>query len=149
MRTALALSFLAIIEGYGMAGKRAVVAAFLFLVSACGGGGGGAGSGGTATLGSGKLVFVSGRTGNPEVYVADSSGQQNVTNDPGYDTDAKFSPDGTRIVFGIPFKLHRMNADGPGIAQLTSTPSWEGEFSPSFSADGSRIAYHGSTDGST
>ncbi len=42
-----------------------------------------------------------------------------------------------------------MNADGSGIAQLTSTPSWEGEFSPSFSADGSRIAYHGSTDGST
>lgn len=281
MGTALALSFLAIIEGYGMAGKRAVVAAFLLLVSACGGGGGGTGGGGTATLGSGKLVFVSDRTGNPEVYVADSSGQQNVTNDPADDTDAKFSPDGTRIVFvsdrngnpdvyvmnadgsgvtqltdtagasesspvfspdgteiaferdndiyvmnadgselirasdgmgfywdpafspdgskilvaspirddsstgglfimnangtglaqrlttgsdhrqpvfspdgqtivfEIPFKLHRMNADGSGIAQLTSTPSWEGEFSPSFSADGSRIAYHGSTDGST
>lgn len=74
---------------------------------------------------------------------ADGSGLTNLTNAPGVDTDGKWSPDGSKIVFssnrtGV-YQLYVMNADGSGLEQLT-----DGDRSPAYatwSPDGRRIAY--------
>lgn len=47
-----------------------------------------------------KIVFVSNRDGNPEVYVmnGDGSGQTRLTNSPEWEYAPRWSPDGTRIL---------------------------------------------------
>ncbi len=70
-----------------------------------------------------------------------------LTSDPGYDSDGRWSPDGTRIVFhsdrGAPMKHHTqvfiMDAKGRNLRQLTQGPARNGY--PSWSPDGLRIAY--------
>lgn len=55
------------------------------------------------------------------------------------DEDAKFSPDGQKIVFKRSGQIWTMNADGSGISQLTSTAREKS--GPCFSPDGSRIVF--------
>jgi uncharacterized repeat protein (TIGR01451 family) len=95
--------------------------------------------------GNGKIAFQSLRDGNWEVYSMDpdGSGQTNLTNDPAFDANPAWSPDGTKIAFGTNrdgnFEVYVMNADGSGATNLTNSPSAEG--GPAWSPDGTRIAY--------
>jgi WD40-like Beta Propeller Repeat len=86
-----------------------------------------------------------------EIYVmnADGSGPRtNLTDHPGHDYSASWSPDGSRIVFttdrdGVS-RVYVMNADGSGQTNLSSGLGRDG--SPSWSPDGSRILFVSSRD---
>ncbi len=76
-----------------------------------------------------KIVFVSYRDGNQEIYVmnADGSGRRNLTRHPGHDSDPAWSPDGRKIAFATmregDFEIYVMNADGSGQRNLTRNPA--------------------------
>lgn len=66
-----------------------------------------------------------------------------LTNSPGYDAEAAFSPDGKKIVFTSlrdgDLDLYLMNADGTGLKRLTTERGYDG--GPFFSWDGRTIVY--------
>lgn len=99
----------------------------------------------------GKLVFVSHRDGNAEIYLtnADGSGLVNLTNDPAYDREPAWSPDGTRLVFNSDRsgtgEVWVMNADGSNPTQLTTNDSHGLNFV--WSPDGTKIAWQNYSDG--
>ena len=76
-----------------------------------------------------KVVFVSDRDGNQEIYVinADGSGRRNLTRHPGHDSDPAWSPNGRKIAFATMregnFEIYVMNADGSGQRNLTRNPA--------------------------
>jgi hypothetical protein len=92
-----------------------------------------------------KIVFVSDRDGNDEIYScnADGSNIQRLTNDPQEDEEPGWSPDGTQIAFTSDrsgsFELYIMNADGSNVVNRAFSGNWGG--SPTWSPDGTRIAY--------
>ncbi|MDP6494953.1 MAG: Ig-like domain-containing protein, partial [Dehalococcoidia bacterium] len=73
-----------------------------------------------------RIVFISNRDGNFEIYVmdADGSGQTRLTNNLDWDLDPSWSPDGTKIVFTSyrdwNHKIYVMNADGSGEFRLVN-----------------------------
>ena len=72
---------------------------------------------------------------------ADGSGQTNITNDGGSNTDPTWSPDASRIAFTAGGELAVMNANGTGQDTLTSPGDGFQESEPAWSPDGSRIAF--------
>lgn len=100
-----------------------------------------------------------------DIFVAkrDGTALRNVTNTYGYDAEAAFSPDGSKIVFCstrtgyvksddggyAPVDEHAppenfgeiyvMNADGSGVTRLTESPGYDG--GPFFTPDGTRIVW--------
>lgn len=107
-----------------------------------------------------KIAFVSNRDGNNEIYVmnADGSNQVRLTNDPGFDIDPAWSPDGTKIAFtssrdfpgitgniALGFELYTINADGSNPIRLTNNSNVDA--GPSWSPDGTKIAFNTQRDG--
>jgi TolB protein len=92
-----------------------------------------------------RIVFVSTRDGNAEIYVmnVDGSGQTRLTYHESDDVEASWSPDGKQIVFVSARDgrrhLYTMNADGSQLSRLTDTPF--SEHNPEWSPNGRYIAY--------
>lgn len=102
----------------------------------------------------GKIAFTSDRDGNREIYVMNNDGTKQIrlTNDPGIDDYAAWSPDGRRIAYLCEvstgsFAICLMNGDGTGKSKLTSinhNPNnnvWNQSWSISWSPDGTKIAF--------
>jgi len=97
------------------------------------------------------VLFVSGRDGNPEIYVMnpDGSQQTNLTSHPDSDGPGIWSPDGTKIAFVSGrdgnSEIYVMNADGSNPTNLTHNSS--GDWYPCWSPDGSKIAFQTDREG--
>ncbi len=107
-----------------------------------------------------KVVFLANNSSSPwDTMTAnvDGTGTTDLTADsPVCHHEAMFSPDGTKIVFaghtsaGI-MDIYVMNADGTNPVNLTNQPDYNADnLLPTFSADGSKIAFtkvvYGNTD---
>lgn len=93
----------------------------------------------------GKIAFSSKRDGNPEIYLMETDGtnQTRLTNNPAYDDQPSWSPDGSRIAFISDrdgnFEIYSMNTAGSDLRRLTNNPAGDGF--PAWSPDGSKIAF--------
>jgi len=102
-----------------------------------------------------RIVFVSWRTGSPQLYVMTDEGEQvqQLTDAPLQALAPDVSPDGTQILFSNfralgfeeVFDIYVMNADGSGLVQLTAG-DWM-DHHPVWSPDGTQIAYQSDQDG--
>jgi len=103
------------------------------------------------SLPEGKIVFISDRDGNNEVYImnTDGSEQKRLTNTQAEEEWPSFSPDGSKIAFMSNrdgnFEIYIMNADGSEQINLTNNP--KDDSVPSFSPDGSKIVFESTRDG--
>lgn len=95
-----------------------------------------------------KLLFVSNRDGNSELYSMnpDGSNQTNLTRDGNQDFGGTWSLDGKQIAFSSnrdseENDIYLMNPDGSDVRRLTDDNS--GKFWPVFSRDGKRVLYSG------
>jgi Tol biopolymer transport system component len=92
-----------------------------------------------------KIAFIASPLDNFEIYAmnADGTGQINLTNQPGSDTDPVWSPDGAHIAFVSErdgnAEIYVMNADGSGQKRLTY--NGKNNMHPSWSPDGTQIAF--------
>jgi Tol biopolymer transport system component len=93
-----------------------------------------------------KILFVTGRNDNFDVYEAnaDGTGQRNLTAD--YDKNdgaPAWSPDGNNIAFVRTIQgkeqIFVMNADGTNLKRVTNNSSNNGR--PAWSPDGSKLAF--------
>jgi Tol biopolymer transport system component len=97
-----------------------------------------------------SLLFTSDRSGNDEIWEAErissSTEALQVTDNPAHDWVPVSSPDGQRIAFvsdrtGEP-EIWSMTTDGSDPINLTRHPqAFDGQWSVSWSPDGTRIAY--------
>ena len=97
------------------------------------------------------IAFVSGATGNDEIYTIKSngSGVTRLTSNGTRDAEPAWSPDGSRIAFRAErdgnAEIYVMNADGSSPVRLTSTVA--ADFAPAWSPDGAKIAFVSRRDG--
>jgi Tol biopolymer transport system component len=108
-----------------------------------------------------KVASGSLRHGGNEIYSINADGTNELrltTVNPADDLDPDWSPDATRIIFSSdrdddPNALSDspdifvMNADGSNVVKLTEKEKVFGDFEPSWSADGARIAFTSNRDG--
>jgi Tol biopolymer transport system component len=99
-----------------------------------------------------KIVFVSARDGNPEIYTVnlDGTGLARLTNHPAVDEFPTWSPDGNHVAFQSnrtgSSEIYVMDADGSNVAQRTFSASLSEH--PTWSPDGTTIAYSTLSNGS-
>lgn len=93
----------------------------------------------------GKIVFVSDRNGNSEIYSmnSDATNQTRLTTNSATDEFPDWSPDGAQIAFSTNrngnFEIYTMNADGTIPTRLTANSVPDSE--PAWSPDGSKILF--------
>jgi Tol biopolymer transport system component len=100
----------------------------------------------TAVPPTGKIAWVSTRSGRKDVWImnADGLGAKNLTaGGSGANYDPAFSPDGSKIAFvstrdGNP-EIYVMAADGSGVTRLTNSSA--SDTHPTWSPNGARIAF--------
>ncbi len=98
----------------------------------------------------GKIVFINASTSDIYLMSPDGSDVTRVAERPGLELYPILSPDGKKIAFlssksGEGYETYVMNVDGTGevnVSKNGSTP----EYSPSWSPDGSKVAYGFSDD---
>lgn len=99
----------------------------------------------------GKIVFVSDRDGNREIYVMNADGgmQQRLTHTTAYHDVPVWSPDCRKIAFSSTrdgnFEIYVMNADGSGQTRLTENPAFD--WAPAWSPNGQVIAFTSEREG--
>ena len=99
----------------------------------------------------GKIVFVSNRDGNDEIYVMneDGSDQMNLSNNNATDLDPTWSPDGSKVLFTSHRdgndEIYVMNADGSRSVNLSNNSATDS--APAWSPDGSKILFESNRDG--
>jgi Tol biopolymer transport system component len=92
-----------------------------------------------------KIAFQSQRDGNPEIYIMNTNGteQLRLTVNSVFDGDPAFSPGGEKIAFSSwrdgNEEVYIMHADGSSQTRLTNSPGVDAH--PTFSPDGSKIAF--------
>jgi Tol biopolymer transport system component len=93
----------------------------------------------------GKIVFVSTRTGKKDIWIINPDGTtpMNLTAGAGTGDNSDPSFNGTKIAFtsnrdGNP-EIYVMNADGSGVTRVTNNPA--ADTHPTLNPDGSRVAY--------
>jgi hypothetical protein len=98
----------------------------------------------------GRVLFVSERAGNPDIWVLDGEGRESqLTDDAADDLAPVWSPDGTRIAF-VSWRdgnseIYVMEADGSNQVNLTLNAA--DDYAPSWSPDGDLIAFESLRDG--
>lgn len=105
-----------------------------------------------------RLAFTTSRNGAWEIYVMDNDGTNLVrlTRSTTEDWNPSWSPDGARIAYftnqddtdedeEVNWEIYVMNADGSNPTRLTDHPAADNN--PSWSSDGSKIAFHSNRDG--
>ena len=99
----------------------------------------------TAQIFESRIVFVSNRDGDWDIYSMDVNGDKltQLTDHPATDRFPGCSPDGRRIAFiserGITDDLYVMDSDGSNVVRLTHDNFREGR--PSWTPDGTKIAF--------
>lgn len=92
-----------------------------------------------------RMVFVSDRNGNDDLYLInlDGSNLLQLTSHKAKDFLPHWSPDGQQIVFTSGrddnFEIYKVNADGTGLKRLTDDPQIDE--APKWSPDGTQIAF--------
>ena len=100
----------------------------------------------SAQGGKDQIAFVSNRSGNDEIWLAEADGARppvNLTNNPARDYDPCWSPDGSKIVFvserdGRP-QIYVMDARGQDQTNLSHSAAFD--FLPQWSPNGQRTAF--------
>ncbi len=97
----------------------------------------------------GKVIFQSNRGAGINIHSMNPDGSNvvDLTSNPGTkETYPKSSSDGREIAFGYTNQdIYKMNSDGSGVQQLTIDAALD-EY-PTWSPDGSKIAFHSNRDG--
>jgi len=89
-----------------------------------------------------KIAFFSSRDGDYEIFAMDPDGSNvtQLTSNSVTDVNARWSPNGTKIVYLSQNEVWTMNADGSGQTRLTTGADSSGA---DWSPDGTKIVFHG------
>jgi Tol biopolymer transport system component len=93
-----------------------------------------------------RIAFTSRRSGDDDIYVmgtgGDETGLRRLTNDAFHDYSPTWAPDGTRLAFGSyrePRGIYLINADGSGLTSFFSDPS--DNIGLAWAPDGQHLAF--------